>query len=180
MHLTKDSDIRAPLICWLKEQHKDDLDTAYIHELKMPRPAARVDLAVVNGELVGYEIKSDRDRLDRLDSQIPAYNNVFEKMNLVTTKKHLTNARSKIPNSWGIIIFQNNAFRIQRKAKKNKKLVFSSLLFSLTVPELHLVCKNAALPFNKSLSKQLLVQFMNDYLKPKTVMGFVRDEIRKR
>jgi len=180
MYLTRDNDIRTPLVGWLRELHKDELETAYLHELKMPRPSARVDLAVVNGEFIGYEIKSDLDRLDRLDCQIPAYTSIFEKVNLVTTKKHLSAARARIPNSWGIIIFQDNSFCIKRKAKKNRKLVFSSLLFSLTIPELQSVCEKVLMPYNKSWPKKTLVQFMDDSLKPEETMNFIRDEIRKR
>lgn len=59
--LLRDGCIRAPLINWLRALHPEDGSTELLQEFKMPRPSARIDLALVNGELAGFEIKSDAD-----------------------------------------------------------------------------------------------------------------------
>lgn len=40
----------------------------------MSAHVARLDTGVVNGQLVGYDIKSDHDNLDRLPGQMEVYN----------------------------------------------------------------------------------------------------------
>ncbi len=60
-----DSDIRAVLRSRLFLKHPDEADTVVIEELGLCRGQVRVDVAVVNGLLHGYEIKSDRDSLRR-------------------------------------------------------------------------------------------------------------------
>jgi hypothetical protein len=52
----------------------------------------------------GYEIKSDKDTLDRLPEQMKQYNKVFDKMTLVVGKKHLYHAVNTIPSWWGIVL----------------------------------------------------------------------------
>ena len=64
--------------------------------------AARIDVAVVNGSLVGYEIKSSADRLDRLPGQATVYGRVFDRVVLVCDQRHLVRARGMIPAWWGV------------------------------------------------------------------------------
>lgn len=64
---------------------------------------ARADLAVVNGAIHGYEIKSSADTLARLARQQEAYSNLFDTVTIVATRKHLPNIQSAIPGWWGIV-----------------------------------------------------------------------------
>jgi hypothetical protein len=63
---------------------------------------ARVDLAVINGRLHGFEIKSDRDGLGRLATQVPIYNVLFDHMTIVVGSKHRRAVEACIPDWWGI------------------------------------------------------------------------------
>jgi len=65
--------------------------------------SVRVDVAVINGELGGFELKSARDNLERLESQAALYNQVFDRMTLVSAYRHTSKALSKIPEWWGVI-----------------------------------------------------------------------------
>jgi hypothetical protein len=65
---------------------------------------ARVDLAVVNGTIHGYELKSDMDSLYRLREQMRIYNSVLDHMTLVVGKTHLRDAINIIPEWWGVTI----------------------------------------------------------------------------
>lgn len=60
-----DYDIRVSLKETLANEHKGT-DTIIVDELPICWGDARIDLAVINGRINGYEIKSDRDTLDRL------------------------------------------------------------------------------------------------------------------
>jgi hypothetical protein len=95
-----DEDIRAALKRTLWER---DWTAAIIEELPLLRGRGRADLAFVNGELCGYEIKSDVDSLVRLGSQAEHYQSVFEFITLVAARKHLKQARKRIPQCWGIV-----------------------------------------------------------------------------
>ncbi len=64
--------------------------------------AARVDLALATNRLLGFEIKSDFDTLDRLARQMHAYHCVFDTLTIVTTKTYLSQVEALLPVWWGI------------------------------------------------------------------------------
>lgn len=184
MSNTKDIDIRIPLLKWLDDLYLYDDDTRIIEEMKVPRPAARVDVAVVNGELSGYEIKSDADTLFRLGSQIGAFTNVFDKINIVTTKKHLKKARKKIPNFWGIIIYEcldgESKFVVKRQAKKNTKVNLESLLYTLNKRELRNVSQQLSIKSSIALHKEEMVESIISNASLKQVKNKTKHELRNR
>src|SRR5689334_4538281 len=92
-----DTGIRLALRSSLLLKHSQESDTIFIDELGLCRGQARVDVAVVNGVLHGYEIKSDRDSLRRLQSQVALYSKVLELATLVVTDRYLPEARDKVP-----------------------------------------------------------------------------------
>jgi hypothetical protein len=101
---TNDKVIRTTLKGKLEEQHKYDPIYRIIEELGVNHGSARVDIAVVNGVMHGYEIKSDRDTLQRLPEQIKAYNAVFNKMTIVVGLSHLYEAIYLVPDWWGVTL----------------------------------------------------------------------------
>src|SRR4051812_2250535 len=78
----RDKEIREAVRTKLLEIHKEERGTAIIDELSLCQGDARVDLAVVNGSLSGYEIKSDRDTLVRLPNQQTKYALCFNAMTI--------------------------------------------------------------------------------------------------
>lgn len=94
-------------------------------ELGVSHGRARIDLAVINGVMHGYEIKSDRDTLSRLFEQTHEYNAVFDKITLVVGQRHLLDAIHRIPEWWGITLAKIDinhqvAFYSMREAKDNE------------------------------------------------------------
>lgn len=106
---TNDRLIREVLIQDLGVRHANDPTVRIIEELGVNHGSARVDVAVVNGVMHGYEIKSDLDNLLRLPEQIEAYNAVFNKMTLVVGWTHIQEAIELIPDWWGITIARTNS-----------------------------------------------------------------------
>lgn len=99
----------------IREKLKDKLiksnkrhNSIVIDELGICRGVARVDIAVINSKIHGYEIKSDSDTLDRLPNQINLFNKVFQMMTIVTGYHHLEKVERTIPAWWGIKIAQFN------------------------------------------------------------------------
>jgi hypothetical protein len=100
----RDIDVRKALKREVLKQHERDVDTLVLHELGLRHGAARVDVAVVNGALHGYEIKSDADTLERLPAQIATYSLVLDKATLVVGERHAEKAITLLPSWWGIKI----------------------------------------------------------------------------
>ena len=73
-----------------------------LDELGIDHGRQRADLVVVNGRMTGYEIKSDRDSLDRLKKQVVGYDRVFDLSIVVTTERHLPSVLTTVPAWWGI------------------------------------------------------------------------------
>ena len=100
----RDSDVREAVRNWLRAEHADEPDTRLVEEMGIWSSAARVDIAVINGELSGYELKSNSDTLDRLPNQIEIYGKVFDRMTLVVGDKHADSALRVVPRWWGCVI----------------------------------------------------------------------------
>ncbi|MEO6318511.1 MAG: sce7726 family protein [Acidimicrobiales bacterium] len=100
----RDPDIRAAVHALLSDRHAADPNTLIRHELGLCAGRRRVDIAVVNGELAGYEIKSDEDNLARLAGQVDAYGQVLDRAWLVTTVRHLHKAVDVVPDWWGVMV----------------------------------------------------------------------------
>lgn len=99
---TNDTIIRKALVDRLNREYEAYSEYRIIPELGLWHGAARIDVAVVNGVLHGFEIKSDRDTLARLPEQRGAYNSVFDKVTLVVGSKHFVDAFKIIPEWWGV------------------------------------------------------------------------------
>lgn len=80
--MLKDNDIRVTLIDELNRINAQH-DYRIIEELAVCDGEARVDVAVANGRLCGYEIKSDADTLERLALQQKCYDKTFDTVSIV-------------------------------------------------------------------------------------------------
>ena len=145
----------------LKIEH-DKIDTFVIDELGLRNGEIRADIAVVNEKMSGYEIKTERDTLNRLCNQILAYNEVFDKVYIVTAHNHLTKVLNTVPPWWGVYIIKisdasNFSFYLYRKAQLNKRLKCLGLAQLLWKNEV-LEILNAKMKFNikSSVSKEEL------------------------
>jgi len=89
---------------------------------------SRVDLCKINGKSIAYEIKTDFDSFNRLDTQLPDYATVFEKVYLIISKHKYDSSRKDLdmilPKNVGIYSYKNVKgiikFNCIRKALLNK------------------------------------------------------------
>jgi hypothetical protein len=100
--------------------------TKVVEELGVTHGAARIDVALIDGLIHGYELKSDADTLVRLRSQMKIYNLVFDKVTLIVGKTHLHNAIKIVPDWWGIQVAKistsgETVFYTIREADDNKE-----------------------------------------------------------
>jgi hypothetical protein len=99
-----DSLIREALLTRLQGQYRGEVNTVFVHELGLLKGQVRVDLAVVNGVLHGYEIKSDRDTLRRLSAQVARYGQVLDRATLVVGTRHVEQALALVPPWWEVLV----------------------------------------------------------------------------
>ena len=119
--LLGDAEIRFVLRSRLSQKHANKSRTVFIEELGLCRGRVRVDLSVVNGLLHGYEIKSDRDSLRRLNNQVELYGKVFDRATLVVGERHLAEALDNVPVWWGILLAHRSAKKLQIKTVRSPR-----------------------------------------------------------
>lgn len=121
----RDADVRTAVRQMLEAEHAGDADTKVVEEMGIWSGSVRIDMAVINGQLTGYELKSDRDTLERLPAQAELYSRVFDKVCLVVGAKHAGKARRIVPRWWGVIVANQTSGGVRleqaREAKPNPK-----------------------------------------------------------
>lgn len=118
----RDLDVREATRKLLYQEHNGCLNTKIVEEMGLWSGAVRIDLAVLNGAMSGYELKSARDNLDRLPYQSEIYSQVFDYMTLVIAEKHVKKARQIIPSWWGVSIARMVDDRVELEARKASRL----------------------------------------------------------
>ena len=98
----KDEDIRPILFEYLDEQ---GLRGRFFEEFVMGR-RTRADALLVREDLIGFEIKSDRDTLARLKRQIKGYHQFCDRNYIVVGAKYLDKVQEEVPENWGVILIQ--------------------------------------------------------------------------
>jgi len=90
----------------------------------------KADAVILNGSSTVYEIKSEYDTFERLENQISAYMNVFDKINVVTDESQLKKLKEILPVSVGIMVLsKKNTIKEVRAAQSNKANVKPSVIF---------------------------------------------------
>lgn len=117
-----DADVRALLREYLDDLNRDT-DTVVLEELGLCQGDVRADVASVNGELAGFEIKSPSDTLARWPKQQRIYSKVVDRAWLVAPTKAIEKAVA--PEWWGLIgVFEMGdrlGLRVARPAGLNPK-----------------------------------------------------------
>jgi hypothetical protein len=102
-------------------------ETLVIDELGLAHAKCRVDVAVINGCIHGYEIKSARDTLDRFASQMGVYRQSLQKLTIVAAPKHVAGVTGHAPDWCGLIVAERGprggiSFSSVRKAATNPEI----------------------------------------------------------
>lgn len=64
---------------------------------------SKADLVILNGTATVYEIKSERDSLARLSSQVENYKRVFAKVNVIASEGHIQSVLETVPDDVGVM-----------------------------------------------------------------------------
>ena len=124
---TTDLEIRAALHSKRLNRLRSSGDVLIIDELGLAHAKSRVDVAVINGCVHGYEIKSAQDTLVRLPDQIATYCETLERLTIVCAPKHVDGVTRLVPDWCGVTEARQGArgvihFDTIRRSAKNPDL----------------------------------------------------------
>ena len=99
-------------------------NTIVIDELGLAHGKNRIDIAVVNGCIHGFEIKSSKDTLSRLPEQLTVYSRTLEKLSIIAAPNHIDAVMQMAPYWCGLILVEKGIrggikFKTIRRAEKN-------------------------------------------------------------
>jgi len=181
-----DRDVRTALLTRLRCDHANDADTVIVEEMGVWSGSVRVDVAVINGELHGIELKSERDTLERLPNQASLYSEVFDRVTLVVASRHFGKARAIVPEWWGLTEASRRSdgrteLREVRPSTSNpspQALQIARLLWKSEV--LSLLEQNGLLRGYRSKPIEVLAQRLSTSLPLKTLRDSVRTALKAR
>lgn len=165
-------------------QYIDDPNSKVVDELKLPITKSIIDIAVINGHLHGYEIKSASDTLQRLPNQLVAYEKIFDFITVVTEKKHYNKIYNVIPDWVGIGLCYatdgQRAFELLRPPvfNNNKEGFFIAKL--LWHEELISILSEFKVPFKKNMRNWILCETLAKHLDTDSLCNVVRQQLKKR
>lgn len=99
---TRDYDIRKALHAKKFSRHQASDDVLVVDELGLAHAKSRIDVAVINGCVHGYEIKSALDTLTRLPDQIATYQDTLERLTIVCDTRHVRGVIRLTPSWCGV------------------------------------------------------------------------------
>jgi len=180
----RERDIRQTLRRYLAMINKAP-NTAIIDEFGVCQGRARVDMAVVNGTLQGYEIKSEDDTLSRLPLQADFYSKVFNTVTLVVASKHLRVVRTMVPKWWGLWeACKSSSGVVLRKARRRRPnpdpdpVSVAQLLWKDEI--LDILVGLGADAGCKSKPKRWLWSYLASIISPRQLGDMVRQRLKRR
>lgn len=179
----RDSDVGGAVKDWLGTKYGPE--TRIVEEMGIWSGSVRVDLAVINGELQGFEFKSERDTLARLGYQAELYNQVFDRMTLVAAKRHLEKATAAVPYWWGIACAtmtpDGAMLRPIRKARRNPSIHPIQLARLLWRTEaLEILEERGVVRGFKRKTAEVIAARLAEVLSVKELSREVRDALKRR
>jgi hypothetical protein len=181
---TRDPDIRSALRDLLASS-VTDTDTLVVEELPIAFGFVKMDVAVLNGRLEGYEIKSDRDRLNRLGRQMELYAPLFDRLTVITTARHVERVRAEVPPWCGIstvdVKDEHMVFTSDRPALSNPDWDVLAVLFLLWQSETVALARAHGLTrIARDVAKGLIHRQLSRRVDHDVLRAAVLDRLRRR
>ena len=184
-----DAQIREPLSdAQIREPLFDFLEAFYgkIRILEEKNTgASRADvIGVVDGFLLGFEIKSDRDSYARLKTQTADYDALCDYNYLVIGHSHLLHAHEHIPGHWGIIVAQQTEDGVQLyidqlPARNTGASLYNQLAF-LWRPELEMLLAKNGFHLYRGKSKEFVRLYLLEKVDEETLKRQITDALFER
>lgn len=151
-----ETEIRTALISRLAAS-ASGANASFISEMFVDNFSRRADLVMANGKLSVFEIKSERDTLERLEGQISSYQNFFEEVTVVCATRHQVSVEALVPKNIGVwLIDTAGHLSVVRKAKAEQLPSIENWLSFLPVDELKKLLRDNGL--RSSGNRSVLVE----------------------
>lgn len=171
--LLREQDVKIALIDWLYKKGMLS-DATIINEMVVANWSRRADLAIANGSLQAFEIKSDFDSLKRLDGQLKIFKSSFEKVTIVCAPKFTCEVSKRVSSDVGVVEFQSNngsvRFKVIQKGRICSRLNKVAYLDFLLKTELKDLLNQHGITFSNELHRDCL-----EVLASKISLNKIRD-----
>jgi hypothetical protein len=184
----RDIDIRKEIKSSFLKKFYEDSNSKVVEELGVNYGDAIIDIAVINGSLHGFEIKSEFDTLNRLQNQISTYCKTFDFLTIITAEKHLMHLSHYLPEWCGIIVINkkesiNDTQKLKyiKRPKKNPNTDKFSIVKLLWRDETLAILNSIGVTRGvKNKSKPLLWELLANSLDKKVISEKVRETLKTR
>lgn len=180
----RDLDIREILRETTLKKFISDSNSKVVDELSLPITKSRIDIAVVNGHLHGFEIKSDKDTLNRLPHQIEGYTKVFDYLTVVTENKHHKKLLELLPEWVGVQVciktLKNFKVVTIRKSSFNRNKEGFFLAKLLWRAEVERILYNEKIHFCKKSTLWKLSELLGESIPITKLSKIVRETLKNR
>lgn len=107
----------------------------------------RADVLILNGSSTAYEVKSERDDLQKLSSQIDTYRRAFAQVSVIADDRHVNRILRMVPNDVGVLrISTRRSISIEQDSQASLDRVEPAVIYDiLRRNEAELVLKNSGL-----------------------------------
>lgn len=183
---TTDSAIRSALHRKRFLRFKSQPNTLVIDELGLAHARSRVDVAVINGCIHGYEIKSGTDSLDRLERQFEVYSRTLQKVTIVAASRHVERVLAAVPIWCGLIEADHGPrggikFYTIRSARSNPEIDPVMMAHLLWRPEaLHLLSQLGYSPKELRRPRRKLYEMLSEALTLHDIAVAIRTAMAQR
>lgn len=154
-----------------------------IYEFWVPRSHERADVAVIDGGIDGFEIKTERDTLKRLPRQAEAYTRIFDRCHVVLAHRHLDKAMEMLPAWWGVLVIgidSEPSFTLVREAGTNNGVDPEILVRLLWRDEVHAALCHLGAPPEVGVGRSRMWNQLLALLDLDSLKAIVRESLLRR
>ena len=162
------------------------VNTLVIDELGLAHGKNRIDVAVFNGCIHGYEIKSSKDTLERFPDQLEIYRKCLEKLTLVVAPNHLDEMLAMAPSWCGIVLAEKGVrggirFSTIQRARKNPEIDAVSLAHLLWKNEAVALLEHLGVAGNQHCKSRIeLYKQLSRLISIRELSAWIKEQITKR
>jgi hypothetical protein len=185
MH-SNDKEIRLALHEKRLRAYREAPDTIVVDELGLSHARVRIDIAVINGCVHGYEIKSSQDTLDRLPTQLALYGQCLERLTLVCAPRHTDRIEKIVPQWCGILEAKKGKrggmrFSTVRRPRANPEIDVIQLAHLLWRPEAaELLARHGASRKVQNKSRKELYESLAELMNVRELTVAIREFMKSR
>ncbi|GHE52230.1 sce7726 family protein [Roseivirga thermotolerans] len=176
----RDPEIRKVLRNSILKDYLSDPNSKVVEELRLNPASAQIDIAVLNGSIHAFEIKSASDTLNRLPSQLEAYSKVCDYISIVTEVKYVKKIMAMVPDWIGVTQCDDTGCQIMRKPQRNSLIQGFYLAQLLRIDEIKQLLVANGVVFNHGRRKWYLSELLANSLAVQDLSNQVRLTMKSR